>query len=71
MHRLFFKQTPGRRVVVPDGKSPVIAFLRARNSDGNGETGDGKEEENDAGRKAEVGGEERGGIGKISKQISD
>lgn len=60
-----------------DSKSPVIAFLQAWNSDGNGETGGGKEEEqeeeeeDDAGRKAEVGGEERGGIGKISKQISD
>jgi len=48
-----------------DGKSPVIAFLQARNSDVKWVTGPGKAEE------GRGGGEERGGIGKISKQISD
>lgn len=47
--RLFFKQTSDRRFASwcsrADGKSPVIAFLRARNSDGNGETGGEKEKE--------------------------
>lgn len=50
-----------------DGKSPVIAFLRARNSDVKRVTGPGKEEDEEG----RGGGEERGGIGKISKQISD
>lgn len=50
-----------------DGKSPVIVFLQARNSDVKWVTGPGKEEDEEG----RVGGEERGGIGKISKQISD